>query len=365
MRTVAVGYTSAPTSSAQHSINIDGIFVPVSVGESPQPVFDERRLVNSDYVLLQIDAFSCNYRDRSLIVESASKLLHAPSAVPGYFGSEFAGTIVACGASVKRWRIGDRVLPNSAYPQSGTLEEASGIVTNHASSGWLRVHQSRLARIPDAMTTDMAASFSLGAQTAASMIRRAEIGSAEKVLVTSARSNTSLFLIAALNRLGVEVIGTSSSSWSDYEKAFIGPCSITDLPSLVNNYQNPLKTKFDVIFDPFYDVNMAESIGLLRIGGRYVTCGMQNQHRLFTGSTDMVDGEFSAAMFSVISKNLSLIGNCIGTSEDLECALDEYVVDADPVPIDSVFTPDKGGEFLDRVFNTRERFGKVVMRYGS
>lgn len=363
MRILSVAHADPAIASAQTAVDLDGTTVSLAIAQMAQPDFDHRRFANSDHVLVRIDAFSCNYRDKSLIVETASKSSTSEWSVPNHFGSEFAGTVVACGASVMRWKVGDRVMPDADYPGSGVPGVASGIVTNCASSGWVRVPERRLASIPACMTTDVAASFSLGAQTAASMVRRAEIKPGERVIVTSARSNTSLFLITALNRLGAKVVGLSTGAWSKAERQFVAPCRITNVSSLADEYRDSSKTKFDVVLDPFYDLNLAQSVRLLRMGGRYVTCGMQNQHKLFRDSAELGKSEFSAAMYEVIVQNLTLIGNCIGTSGDLQVALDEYDPNFPRVPVDSIFSPDEGMEFMNRTFNSRERFGKVIMYY--
>lgn len=57
----------------------------------------------------------------------------------------------------------------------------------------------------------VAAAFSLGAQTAYSLVRKLNLASGENVLITSARSNTALFAIRALRRYSVNVYATSTS----------------------------------------------------------------------------------------------------------------------------------------------------------
>ncbi len=66
---------------------------------------------------------------------------------------------------------------------------------------------------------------------------------------------------------------------------------------------------------------------------------------------------------TAIMKNLSIVGNCIGLSDGLERALSDYAAGALLVVTDSVFTGDDVAPFLNRTFNDRERFGKVVYAY--
>lgn len=68
-------------------------------------------------------------------------------------------------------------------------------------------------------------------------------------------------------------------------------------------------------------------------------------------------------MGHALIQNLSLIGNCLGTRSDLERASVDYADRRLACTVDSVFTDDDTLPFLDRTFNDRERFGKVVFRY--
>ncbi len=365
MRVISVGASSGPRSDDANSVSIDGTIVPLAVVDDEPPVFDPRRLVNASQVLVRVDAFSCNYRDKSLIVDAAVRGVLSDQNVNRHFGSEFVGTVVACGRSVTRWREGDRVMPNAAYPGGISSGFPAGIVTNEASSGWVRVSEDRLAAVPANMSDEVAASFSLGAQTAASMIRRAQVKPGERVLVTSARSNTSIFLIGALIRLGADVVGWSSSEWTPEEEQWVSGCNIIPRPRTPDNLQGLTRADFDVVMDPFFDLNMSRAVREIRVGGRYVTCGMQNQHPLFQSSVEVDDELFRQVMFEVIIRNIQVIGNCIGTSDDLKNSLAEYDPNDPRVPIDRVYGPGDGQAFLNRTFNERDRFGKVVLVYDA
>jgi hypothetical protein len=61
--------------------------------------------------------------------------------------------------------------------------------------------------------------------------------------------------------------------------------------------------------------------------------------------------------------NVSIIGNCPGTTDDLRAALADYEQNATRPIIDTVFEGGCGNAFLDRTFNASDRFGKVVYRY--
>src|SRR5699024_3520333 len=74
------------------------------------------------------------------------------------------------------------------------------------------------------------------------------------------------------------------------------------------------------VFDFFTDKNFGSFVSLLKSGGRYVTCGFKDQH------PKMVDKQstpvsFTNALASLIVGNKILVGNCIGTTEDLKSSL--------------------------------------------
>jgi NADPH:quinone reductase-like Zn-dependent oxidoreductase len=107
---------------------------------------------------------------------------------------------------------GDRVIGNNAYPQSGVPGLPAGVPTNHASHEFLVLHRAKLARIPEGMPDSVAASFSIAAaQTSYSMIWRLDLPRGASVLVAAAKSNTSLFAIAALAGRGFDLYALSTS----------------------------------------------------------------------------------------------------------------------------------------------------------
>lgn len=75
--------------------------------------------------------------------------------------------------------------------------------------------------------------------------------------------------------------------------------------------------------------------------------------------------EIEAALLQVVINNLSIVGNCIGLTRDLESALDSFDPSRLPVPVAGVFTPDDGLAFLELTFNERRKFGKVVMIHSA
>ncbi|WP_416468628.1 alcohol dehydrogenase catalytic domain-containing protein [Streptococcus thermophilus] len=350
----------------KEDIDILGTTVTSGVVDVIRPNFDVKNSQNDDFVLIHVDAFSCNYRDKALIVKSAINMKNkGSSAKPvSYFGSDFVGTITEVGAGVTDLKIGMRVIPNCYYPYREYEGVATGVVTNEASKGWLKLHKSKVLAIPDDMNDYVAASFSIGAQTSSSMIRRCNIKSSVKILVTSSRSNTSMFIIKSLLTEGYDVTALTTTDWSMEELDFVSPANVIKIERGLKSWEELNLGKFDVIFDPFYDLNLLNCIPYLNFNGRYITCGFKNQHSSFEEKTDDVrSNKFNLLMLQAMINNLYIIGNCIGTTEDLRLAISKYNPNNAPIQIDKIMDVYHGAEFLDSTYNMQSRFGKVVMTY--
>jgi NADPH:quinone reductase-like Zn-dependent oxidoreductase len=358
-----------PGNRSLGSLEIEGIPVICGIVEAKPPAFDPRSTRQRRHVLVRVNAFSCNYRDKALIMRVAT------SRSRGAFyaiGSEFVGEVVSAGSEVADLVAGDRVIGNNAYPQSGVPGLSAGVPTNYASHELLVLHRAKLARIPEGMPDSVAASFSIAAQTSYSMIRRLDLPSGASVLVTAAKSNTSLFAIAALAGRGFDVYALSTSDRFAEELHRLG---VTEL-FVSDPSRGPLAADpaiadaaartggFVGVVDPFFDVYLPHMPAIMAVGGRYISCGLYDQYLGLLGRAAPPPGAPpAAALMTAIVKNICIIGNCIGSTEDLEHALADYSAGRLPVRIDHVFGGSETAAFLERTYNARDRFGKVVYAY--
>lgn len=338
-------------------VNIEGTEINLGIVDIEKPYFDENK--NENYVLLKVTAFSCNYRDKALIVKGALNKDYSNSPVT-FFGSDFVGIVENIGKNVTEFKIGDRVIPNSSYPYTESSDSIPGVVTNEASKRWLIIHKDKLLKIPLQMSDEIAAGFTIGAQTSHSMIRKTNIKDNDSILILSGKSHTSLFIAKQLVEKNKDITILTTSNWSKKELEFVKPAKIIKIdketPWDVLNLGS-----FDVIFDPFYDLHIQDSINILNPFGRYITCGFKNQHNSFKENTDKKLNSVHQLMTDIMINNLILIGNCIGTTEDLKEALNQTNIN-DCIPIDSIYKISDGSLFIDKTYN-QKRFGKVIMKY--
>jgi NADPH:quinone reductase-like Zn-dependent oxidoreductase len=350
-------------------VEVAGVPLRFGLVHGPEPGFEAADAENRDRVLIRTRAFSLNFRDKALMLGAARRL--APDACEA-FGSEFVGEVVACGSGVERFRPGDRVMTNPAYPSRGVPGLMPGLPTNAGSSELQAFHQAKLIGVPEAMSDEVAAAFPIGAQTTYSMIRRLELRQGQSVLVTAARSNTSLFAIQALRREPVDVYALTTSERHREELLALGVkqvlCIDRELEELSHDPHVLAAARacqgFNAVIDPFSDLFLPRSLEVLAFFARYTTCGIYNQYLDLVGESSRYRGKAgSDLMFHMLVKDVSIIWNCLGHSRDLERAIADHQAGGLEVTLDSVHTGHAIGPFLERTYNAPDRFGKVVFRY--
>ncbi len=355
--------------SLQH-FNLHGIRVPCGVVHTKTKDFDPKSEQHANFVLLKKRAFSCNYRDKGLALGRLDIMTEAGMKTnPKFYalGSEFSAEVVSVGKNVKNLVPGDRVISNGNYPAEHP-DARPGLPTNHGSKEFEILHFSKVVKIPDNMSWEVAAGFPIGGQTTYSMIRKLNIQPGDKVLVTSATSNTSLFAINALKKYNVEVYALSTRETFRSQLLQMGvrdvfvidpAIRLTEQPDIVQHVRSTRKL-FNVVIDPFFDIYFRPVLDLLEMGGRYTTCGMYHQHQKMNGEGNH---QLTEALFQVLLKNITIYGNCLGSTQDLQKALDDYRKGDLEVIMDQVFSGNEVEAFFDRTFNSKERFGKVVYVY--
>jgi NADPH:quinone reductase-like Zn-dependent oxidoreductase len=362
---------SMPFPNIVQAMEIEGVDVFCGLIHTQDPEFDATAPENLPKVLVKKRAFSCNYRDKNLILKTA---VNAPEDRFYTVGSDFVGEVVAIGAEVTEFEIGDRVIANNSYPDSGVVGLPPGVATNNASKEYQSFHQAKLLKIPPEMSDESAAAFSIGGQTAYSMIRKLNIEPGANVLVTAAKSNTSLFVINALKQHNVNLYATSTSRRFEQELKDMGVKQLIQVNPEDDDWLTSKEMAevyheiggFNYIIDPFFDLHIGKVISLFvpQSGGKYITCGLYDQYSAFTGKDFQYHGlPCNQILATMMINNIHLIGNCVGTTTDLKQAIQDHANDKFLVVVDSVFKGDQIRDFFERTYNAKDRFGKVIYRY--
>jgi NADPH:quinone reductase-like Zn-dependent oxidoreductase len=313
-----------------------------------------------------VSAFSLNYRDRALSLHAAR------SCPPGSWyviGSEMTGRVVDTGADVTALRPGDRVMIDAAYGPGA--QRPWGLPTNHASRQAISLPAAKLRRVPASMPDELAACFSVVAQTSFGMVRRARVGAGERVLVTAAGSATSLAAISAACGAGAGVTAVTRSAAHAGAARAAGARDVV----VVTSREDPARSfadaglagpAFDVVIDPFADVYLPATVPLLRAGGRYVTCGLDDQFDTTmaperTRQVSLAVGELA----HVVVRNVEVIGNCLGSADDLGRALRAHDEGRFSVQVAAVLTDPPAAEALRASFGPKATPGKIAVRYAQ
>jgi NADPH:quinone reductase-like Zn-dependent oxidoreductase len=357
--------------SSQPHVRING--TPVRIGRVPlaDVEFHPEQPHHRRHVLVDVEAFSCNYRDRAILLRCGG----LPNGRHSAFGSELTGRVRAVGADVTELSVGDRVIPDNHFVGDlfpAGAESRGGIATNQASRRSQILHATKLVRIPESMDAEVAAAFGINAQTAYSMVRRLGLAPQSTVLVTAGTSNTSLFAIGAARAAGARVFAVTGSAHRESALRAAGAEDVVIVPHAKSGIDRTDMLRhagravggFDAVIDPFFDLHLPDILGALRPFGSYISCGLfaQNEGAEEEAGLRRERDCLSSVMLEVMPRNLSIIGNCIGLRSDLQRAIDDYSAGVLPVRIDSVFRDD-GAAFVDRTFNDTDRVGKVIWRY--
>jgi NADPH:quinone reductase-like Zn-dependent oxidoreductase len=331
-----------------------------------KPTFDPDRPENRSKVAIRVRAFACNYRDKVLL----ARFLHGNEEPSLFIGSDFVADVITVGRHVSGLSVGDRVIGNNHYPDSLGQGIRPGIPTNHASQCYLELNELQLTRVTPTLSDVEAAAFSVCAQTCYSILRRVAPRPGERGLVTAATSGTSLCLLRALREYDVSVYAVSATLAKDRDLSRFGVAGTIRLgqdgrPSS-NEMVKALRRRgeqLDFIIDPFADLYLPELLNLLAYGGRYVTCGFLGQSGAPIQGRYVGELPIQPFLETVITRNLSIMGHCLGSQDDLKQALDEHAAGRFDLVIDSVFSGAPAGEFVHRSFVSQERFGRVVYSY--
>lgn len=324
---------------------------------------------NSNKVLVKKLAFSCNYRDKSLLSYISNKIFDGKSNGELYYshiGSEFVGEIIAKGKRVCGLEIGDWVIPNIAYP-SFDKSYIPGLPTNGASKRMEIFSENKLLKVPKTYPIEVLAAFPIAGFTAYSMIRKV-IEPHMNVLVTAARSSTSLAVISALSELPVNIYAmtTDYTCINILKQMGVKDVIIVDLKKEMLDKEVIKKIFeigcFDAVIDPFFDIYFSRIIGFLKMNSKYITCGLFNQFS-DTSHTSLREIKMRDIFIHLMKNNISLIGNCIGEVQDGNTALKNLEIGKFTVKIDHVYHYGEEKAFFNRSFTDSTKLGKVVYKY--
>lgn len=196
-----------PTTRRAYRLN------PIDGGHRLQRVEDEPPRLGPREVLVKIEAASLNYRD--LLVLRGQLGPVREGLIPL---SDGAGQVVATGAEVKLWRVGDRVAPifyrdwvGGPYREAYGPAALGGGETDGVLANLIAAPEASLVRIPDALSFEEGATLPCAALTAwQALAVRGRLAAGDTLLVQGT-GGVALFGLQIASALGARTIVLSSS----------------------------------------------------------------------------------------------------------------------------------------------------------
>ena len=265
----------------------------------------------SNQVLLRIGAASLNYRDLLALQDVNS---NRSGLIPL---SDGAGTVVAVGAAVSRWRVGDRVSSNffpdwhgGAFSQAYLGKALGGGTADGMLTDFVVADETSLVEVPGHLTLAEAATLPCAGVTAwHALFERGAVQPGDTVLVQGT-GGVALFGLQLASAHGARVIVTSSSDAKLEQARSLGAWQTInyrtrpdwDVAALEHTGGRGVDHILELGGPSTYD----RSIAAVAPGGRLAQIGVLTG---FDSRPNVVPLQF---------KNASIHGICVGSREHFE-----------------------------------------------
>ncbi len=290
--------------------------------------------------------------------EAVASFSDSPMQFPLIQGADIAGTIVASGPGVDPARVGERVMVDFGIYADCDPDTPSHDYIGSARQGGFADYVCVPADNAHAVETDLSdgelATFCCAYVTAEHLLRRARVERGERVLVTGASGgvgSAAIQLCRARGAIPYAIVGASKAS----AVAAIGAeaCIARGTEPLAEAvYDATGGQALDVLIDTVAGPKLADTIELLRSGGRYATCGAVG------GPLVQLD------MRRIYLKNLELHGASQGSRRDFARVRDLVVSGAiQPLLAESFALEDMAA--AQAAFSRKDFVGKLVIQVAS
>ena len=306
-------------------------------------------------VLVKLQAVSLNYRDVMVVNGTYNPRMKLP-AVPF---SDGAGEVVAVGASVTKWKVGDHVCSTviagwlDGEPTAATSKTAIGAGNFDGVLQEYRVfNEEFVVKVPEHLSFEEAATLPCAALTAwNALVVSGKIKSSDTVL-TIGTGGVSVFAVQFAKRFGAKVIAISGSDEKLEKIKQLGADETINYRETPDWDKAVLELTDGIGVDHVIEVGgtgtLQRSVKAVRVGG----------HIALIGALD-TSGEFNPV--PVFMKGIRMQGIFIGSRrmfEEMNVEIESFGLK--PV-VDSVFEFDQAREALNYM-ESGAHFGKIVVR---
>lgn len=306
-------------------------------------------------LLVKVGAVSLNFRDKAIVDG-----IYEPQRVPKPLipVSDAAGTVVAVGEGVTRFKVGDRV---NSHLYSRWIDGAPGPEENAHCFGsplpgglaeYMIIHQESAVRAPANMSDEEASTLPIAALTAwYSLVDFGDIQAGQSVLVQGT-GGVSIFAIQMATALGARVIATSSRDENLEAVKQLGVAHGVNYRKTPQWEREVLRLTEDRGVDLLLDMaggdGINQSVAATKVGGRIAQIGF------LAGQTTQLN------LMPLIFRRTTLRGIAVApraSFDRMNVFLSEHPIR--PV-IDHVYAFDEAHRAYEHL--ARGPFGKVVIK---
>jgi NADPH:quinone reductase-like Zn-dependent oxidoreductase len=312
-------------------------------------------------VLVETGAAALNHLDL-FVVEGIPGIKQQ---MPHVLGSDAAGVVRRLGAGVEGLQVGDRVMLNPGiwcteceFCQAGeqSLCARYGLVGEHGPgvySEFFAAPARNLARIPDGVTFEEAAAFSLVNLTAWRMVcTRGRLKPGEDVFIHGIGGGVASAALAIAKLSGARIRVSSSSSEKLEQARRLGAdfCyDYTQCDVAREVFRNTNRRGVDLVVEGPGASTWLQSLKMVRKGGRIVTCGAT------TGPNPATEIRL------IFWKQIDILGSTMGNRNEF-AEIVRLLGRRKLLPcIDRIFDFEDASAALEHLQSQRQ-FGKVVLR---
>ncbi len=211
-------------------------------------------------VQVQLDVAAAAVNPVDLTTRAGRNIPDSDARFPMVLGWDVAGTIVAVGANVADWQVGDRVAAMVFQPidQHGVYAQR------------VNLDADLLARVPAGLDLRQAATVPLAGLTASQLLDQARVDEARTLLVNGPLGAVGRSIVALAARAGIEVIGVVRPQQADELRA-LGATLAVDRGEFADTVRRHHPDGVDAAIDLVGGAAARAALDAVRDGGRYAT----------------------------------------------------------------------------------------------
>jgi NADPH:quinone reductase-like Zn-dependent oxidoreductase len=309
-------------------------------------------------LLIKVGAVSLNFRDKAIVDG-----IYEPEMIPKPLipVSDAAGTIVAVGDGVTRFRVGDRVNSHlysrwiDGAPGPNEPDYCFGAPLAGGLAEYMIIHEESAVTAPDNMSDEQASTLPIAALTA--WFSLMDVGNLQKgqTVLVQGTGGVSIFAVQIAVAAGARVIATSSRDENLVKVKELGASEGINYMQCPQWEREVLKLTdgkgVDVLLDVAGGDGLNQSVAATKASGTITQIGF------LSGQTSSLN------LMPVIFRQTTIRGIAVGHRASFE-RMNAFLNEHNILPvIDKVYRFDQAREAYEHL--ARGPFGKIVIQVGN